>query len=143
MSTQDRQLEPVDPAQLKRATLTCSVGSALEYYDFAIYGAASALVFGKVFFPELGTGAGIAASFATYGVGFLARPLGGLFFGSLGDRHGRKMVLVATILLMGIASTLACSRRRRPPALWRRSCWCVCACCRVSAPAPSRPAPRR
>jgi MHS family metabolite:H+ symporter-like MFS transporter len=106
MSTQDRQLEPVDPAQLKRATLTCSVGSALEYYDFAIYGAASALVFGKVFFPELGTGAGIAASFATYGVGFLARPLGGLFFGSLGDRRGRKMVLVATILLMGIASTL-------------------------------------
>jgi len=106
MSTQDRRLEPVDPVQLKRATLTCSVGSALEYYDFAIYGAASALVFGDVFFPELGTAGGIAASFATYGVGFLARPLGGLFFGSLGDRRGRKMVMVVTILLMGIASTL-------------------------------------
>jgi MHS family metabolite:H+ symporter-like MFS transporter len=106
MSLHDPQRSPVDPAQLRRATLTSSVGSALEYYDFAIYGAASALVFGKVFFPELGGAKGTLASFATYGVGFLARPLGGLFFGSLGDRHGRKVVLITTILLMGIASTL-------------------------------------
>jgi MHS family metabolite:H+ symporter-like MFS transporter len=106
VSAQDGQRGPVDPVQLRRATLTSSVGSALEYYDFAIYGAASALVFGKVFFPELGGAKGTVASFATYGVGFLARPLGGLFFGSLGDRRGRKAVLIATILLMGIASTL-------------------------------------
>lgn len=91
--------------QLRRAILTTSVGSALEYYDFAIYGTASALVFNKLFFPGLGTSAGLVAAFATYAVGFLARPVGGLFFGSLGDRHGRKVVLIVTIALMGGAST--------------------------------------
>jgi MFS transporter, MHS family, metabolite:H+ symporter len=76
MSSPASPPDPVDPVQLRRATLTCAVGSALEYYDFAIYGTASALVLGKVFFPALGTAGGLAASFATYGVGFLARPLG-------------------------------------------------------------------
>ncbi|MDG9709469.1 MFS transporter [Streptomyces sp. DH10] len=89
---------------LRRALLTSSVGSALEYYDFAIYGIASALVFKHLFFPGLGEAVGLVAIFATYAVGFVARPLGGLFFGSLGDRHGRKTVLVVTVALMGGSS---------------------------------------
>ncbi|MFL9874334.1 MHS family MFS transporter [Paraburkholderia megapolitana] len=97
---------PVSARQLQRATLTGAVGSALEYYDFAIYGLASALVFGHLFFPSLGTTAGLMASFATYGAGFLARPFGGLFFGSIGDRKGRKFVLLVTIALMGASTTL-------------------------------------
>jgi MHS family metabolite:H+ symporter-like MFS transporter len=92
--------------QLRRAIVTGAVGSALEYYDFAMYGLASALVFNHVFFASLGATAGLLASFATFGAGFLARPLGGLFFGSLGDRKGRKFVLLATVSLMGIATTL-------------------------------------
>ncbi|HDS1736369.1 MULTISPECIES: MFS transporter [Pseudomonas] len=95
-----------DPRQLRRAIYTGAVGSALEYYDFALYGLASALVFGHIFFPSLGTTGALLASFATYGAGFLARPFGGLFFGSLGDRKGRKLVLLLTIALMGTATTL-------------------------------------
>jgi MHS family metabolite:H+ symporter-like MFS transporter len=95
-----------DTRQLRRAIFTGAVGSALEYYDFALYGLASALVFGKIFFPSLGTTGALLASFATYGAGFLARPFGGLFFGSLGDRKGRKLVLLLTIGLMGLATTL-------------------------------------
>lgn len=98
--------DPEYAGNLRRATLASSVGSALEYYDFALYGLASALIFGRLFFPALGAGAGVAAAFATYAVGFLARPLGGVFFGTLGDRLGRKWVLVATVTLMGTASTL-------------------------------------
>jgi len=98
--------DPNYAANLRRATLASSIGSALEYYDFALYGLASALIFSRIFFTDLDPAAGLVASFATYGVGFLARPLGGLFFGTIGDRLGRKFVLLATIALMGGASTL-------------------------------------
>lgn len=98
--------DPEYAANLRRASLASTVGSALEYYDFALYGLASALIFNKLFFPNLDAASGLVASFATFGVGFVARPLGGLFFGTLGDRLGRKWVLVVTILLMGGASTL-------------------------------------
>ncbi|WP_372434596.1 MFS transporter [Arthrobacter cavernae] len=94
----------VEPEQLRRATLASSVGSALEYYDFYIYGLASALIFGPLFFSPLGPDGALIASFATYGVGFAARPFGGLLFGYIGDRFGRKMVLILTIALMGTAS---------------------------------------
>ncbi|CAH0288566.1 Proline/betaine transporter [Microbacterium sp. Bi128] len=94
----------VDPEQLRRATLASSVGSALEYYDFYIYGLASALIFGPLFFKPLGEDGALIASFATYGVGFAARPFGGMVFGYIGDRFGRKMVLILTIGLMGTAS---------------------------------------
>lgn len=97
---------PTSATQLQRTIITGAVGSALEYYDFAIYGLASALVFGHIFFPTLGQQAALLASFATYGAGFLARPFGGLFFGSLGDRKGRKFVLLVTIALMGSATML-------------------------------------
>lgn len=98
--------DPEYAGNLRRASLASTVGSALEYYDFALYGLASALIFNKLFFPNLDSASGLVASFATFGVGFVARPLGGLFFGTLGDRLGRKWVLVVTILLMGGASTL-------------------------------------
>ncbi|HEY7077381.1 MAG TPA: MFS transporter, partial [Solirubrobacteraceae bacterium] len=89
-----------------KAALASSVGSVLEYYDFFIYGTASALVFGKVFFPDSDPATGTLLSFATYGVGYVARPIGAFFMGHLGDRHGRKRVLVLTILMMGLATFL-------------------------------------
>src|SRR5699024_426911 len=89
-----------------RATAGAFVGTAIEWYDFFIFGTAAALVFGKVFYPDIAPAAGILASFATFWVGFLASPLGGVLFGYLGDRLGRKNVLVATLLLMGVATTL-------------------------------------
>ncbi|MFI6677428.1 MFS transporter [Kribbella sp. NPDC050470] len=95
----------VPPEQLRKATLAASVGSALEYYDFALYGTASALIFGKLFFPAFGVNQALILSFATYAIGFLARPLGGLFFGMMGDRLGRKWVLTFTIAIMGLSST--------------------------------------
>ncbi|GAA3426544.1 MFS transporter [Streptosporangium sandarakinum] len=88
------------------AGIASFVGTSIEWYDFYIYGTASALVFGKLFFPEVNPAAGVMASFATFWVGFLARPLGGVIFGHLGDRIGRKRTLVATLLLMGGATTL-------------------------------------
>ncbi|MDR3413809.1 MAG: MFS transporter [Formivibrio sp.] len=96
----------VTTADLRRAAWTCSLGSALEYYDFALYSLASALIFGPLFFPEQTPAMALIASFGTYFLGFAVRPLGGIIFGSLGDRLGRKFVLLATVLLMGIASTL-------------------------------------
>ncbi len=90
----------------RKAALASSVGSVLEYYDFFIYGTAAALVFGKVFFPDSDPATATLLSFATYGVGYVARPVGALFMGHLGDRHGRKRVLVLTVLLMGTATFL-------------------------------------
>jgi len=98
--------DPEYAANLRRATLASSVGSALEYFDFALYGLFSALIFGQLFFSNLPPEFQIVASLASFGVGFIARPLGGLFFGTLGDKLGRKWVLVVTILLMGGATTL-------------------------------------
>src|SRR5262245_57470556 len=86
---------------LRRVILASAVGSALEWYDFFIYGTASALVFGELFFPKLDPTVGTLAAFATFGVGFFARPVGGMVFGHLGDRIGRKPVLVITLLLVG------------------------------------------
>ena len=98
--------DPQYRQNLIRAGLASSVGSALEYYDFALYGLYAGLILPKLFFPELDSGTRLVASFATWGVGFVARPLGGLFFGTIGDRLGRKWVLVVTILLMGGSSTV-------------------------------------
>ncbi|MGC3955835.1 MAG: MFS transporter [Propionicimonas sp.] len=79
-------------------------GALLEWYDFFIYGTASAIVFAKVFFPEADPLAGTAAAFATFGAGFLARPLGGIVFGHFGDRVGRRSALIWTLLIIGIAT---------------------------------------
>ncbi|MEQ3549253.1 MFS transporter [Pseudonocardia nematodicida] len=91
-------------AQPTRAAAAAWVGSALEYYDFFIYGTAAALVFNRVFFPDSSPVAGTLLALATFGFGYVARPLGAVLFGHIGDRLGRKKVLVATLLLMGFAT---------------------------------------
>ncbi|MDH6197824.1 MHS family shikimate/dehydroshikimate transporter-like MFS transporter [Mycobacterium frederiksbergense] len=88
----------------RRTAAAALVGTAVEYYDFALYGAAAAVVFGTVFFPNTSPATGMLASFATYAVGFAARPLGGFIFGTVGDRSGRKPALIVTLLLMGVAT---------------------------------------
>ena len=85
----------------RRVLLASAVGSALEWYDFFIYGTAAALVFGELFFPKADPAVGTLLAFASFGVGFVARPFGGMVFGHLGDRIGRKPVLVITLLLVG------------------------------------------
>lgn len=91
--------------QSKRASLAGFFGSALEYYDMYIYASASALVFTRVFFPDAGA-TGLLLSLGTYGVAYLARPLGGLIAGHMGDRFGRRNIMILTLLVMGIATFL-------------------------------------
>jgi MFS transporter, MHS family, metabolite:H+ symporter len=91
---------------LYRAAWAASLGSALEYYDFALYNLASALILGPLFFPTAAPDIQLIASFGTYFLGFAIRPVGGIVFGILGDRVGRRPVLIYTILLMGASSTL-------------------------------------
>ncbi len=89
---------------MRRIAIASLTGTTVEFYDFFIYGTAAALVFGKVFFPALGGAAATAAAFATFGVAFVARPFGSILFGHFGDRVGRKKTLIATLLLMGLAT---------------------------------------
>ncbi|WP_406724514.1 MFS transporter [Streptomyces sp. GD-15H] len=91
---------------LSRIVIASTVGSAIEWYDFFIYGAAAALVFNKLFFPSADPLTGTLLAFATFGVGFIARPVGGVIFGHFGDRVGRKKALVIGLFLMGAATTL-------------------------------------
>jgi len=89
-----------------KAAIASWIGSALEYYDFFIYGTAAALVFGKVFFPTSHPATGTLLALATFGVGYVARPVGAFFLGHVGDKFGRKRVLVFTLLLMGASTFL-------------------------------------
>jgi MFS family permease len=89
---------------MKRVAAASFVGSAIEYYDFYIYGTAAALVFPKVFFPHLGSTMATVASMATFAAAFLSRPLGAAFFGHFGDRLGRKSTLIATMSIMGLST---------------------------------------
>lgn len=91
---------------LPRAFAASLIGTSLEYFDFAIFGSAAALVFGPLFFAHAGGTTGLLAAFTTYAFGFVARPLGGLIFGRLGDLIGRKRVLVITLLLAGSSTFL-------------------------------------
>ncbi|WP_203981153.1 MFS transporter [Planosporangium flavigriseum] len=90
----------------RKAALAAWIGSALEYYDFFIYGTAAALVFGKIFFPTSAPATGTLLALATFGVGYLARPVGAFILGHVGDKFGRKRILVFTLLLMGISTFL-------------------------------------
>ena len=98
----------LDPAARRRmgirAIVASTVGTTIEWYDFFLYGIAAALVFPRLFFPESDPFTGTLLSFSTYFVGFAARPVGGVVFGHIGDRVGRKASLVATLILMGIAT---------------------------------------
>src|SRR5699024_7987554 len=88
------------PPRLSRATFASTVGTALEWYDFSLYGTASALVFAHVFFPAGNELAATLASLGTFAVGFFARPIGGVIIGLLGDRVDRKSVVFLTLLLL-------------------------------------------
>lgn len=98
--------EPRGKHQANKATASGWIGSALEYYDFFIYATAASLIFPQIFFPKGDPKVAIVASLATYGVGYVARPIGAFFLGHWGDTHGRKMVLIVCMFLMGF-STIA------------------------------------
>ncbi|MGW5446356.1 MFS transporter [Streptomyces asiaticus] len=93
-------------AAIRRTALAGMIGTTIEWYDFYIYGLAAALVFGTEFFPDFSPTAGTLASFGTFAVGFVARPLGGVIFGHFGDRVGRKNALMLTLFLMGAATVV-------------------------------------
>src|SRR5689334_7985687 len=108
------------------------IGSTLEWYDMFLYAQAAALVFGTLFFSGASPLVGTVAAFATFGVGYAVRPLGALLFGHIGDRYGRRIVLVSTLVIMGAATTLigllptyATSASRR------RCCSSRCGCARA------------
>jgi MFS family permease len=93
-------------AQLRKAVIASTIGTTIEWYDFFLYGTAAGLVFGKLYFPKEDPYTATLAAFATYFVGFAARPIGAAIFGHYGDRIGRKATLIATLLTMGIATFL-------------------------------------
>lgn len=99
------QLSPSEHRlQLRRAVIASTVGTAIEWYDFFLYSTVTGLVFAKLFFPQSDPRVGTLEAFAIYAVGFVARPIGAAIFGHYGDRIGRKSTLIATLLLMGLAT---------------------------------------
>lgn len=97
--------DPAAPGtDMRRAAIAGFVGSLMEWYDFFLFGTASALVFGKLFFPASSPEAGTLAAFATFAVGFVSRPVGAVLFGHVGDRVGRRTALLATALIMGLGT---------------------------------------
>jgi metabolite-proton symporter len=94
------------PGRLRRVVAASMIGTTIEWYDFFLYGSAAALVFNKIFFPSYDPFVGTLLAFATYAVGFVARPLGGIVFGHYGDRIGRKRLLMLSLVMMGVATVL-------------------------------------
>ncbi|WP_411149924.1 MFS transporter [Streptomyces sp. A30] len=103
--TSARQPSP-DQRQLRRVALSGLLGTAVEFYDFLVYGTVAALVFGDLFFPGADPAVGTIAAFGTFAAGYVARPLGGIVFGHFGDRLGRKSMMLLTMALMGCGSFL-------------------------------------
>jgi metabolite-proton symporter len=97
-------MQQVGKAMQRRVAMASLIGTTIEFYDFYIYGIAAALVFSSIFFPDLDPVTGTIAAFATFAVGFVSRPLGAIIFGHFGDRIGRKAMLVASLLTMGVAT---------------------------------------
>lgn len=95
-----------NPAKARRIALTAGLAASMEWYDFFIYGLAAALVFGPLFFPTANPVTGVLVAFATFGVGFVARPIGGILFGHFGDKYGRKPMLVISLAVMAGVTVL-------------------------------------
>jgi metabolite-proton symporter len=104
MQNEQSSTAPAPRESVRRVALASMIGTTVEWYDFFIFGTASALVFGQLFFPTFSALAGTLAAFASFAVGFVARPVGGLVFGHIGDRIGRKTTLVLTLTMMGLAT---------------------------------------
>ena len=94
------------PNSIRLVAMASLIGTTIEWYDFFLYGTAAALVLNKLFFPTFDPLMGTLASLATYSVGFVARPIGGIVIGHYGDRIGRKSMLVLTLIIMGVATFL-------------------------------------
>src|SRR5689334_22618708 len=92
--------------QLRRAVVAATIGTSIEWYDFFLYSIVTGLVFAKLFFPNSDPLVGTLEAFSIYAVGFIARPIGAAIFGHYGDRIGRKATLIATLMLMGVATFL-------------------------------------
>lgn len=105
MSTSEVAPVP-EPAMLRRVVLSSLIGTTVEYYDFVLYATMTALVFDRLFFSALDPGLATVAAFAAFAAGYVARPIGGIFFGHFGDRLGRKRMLVLTMAIMGVGSFL-------------------------------------
>jgi metabolite-proton symporter len=106
ISAAARESAAPEDVSVRRIALASLVGTTIEFYDFYIYGTAAALVIGQTFFPDADSQAQALKSFLTFGIAFLARPVGSILFGHFGDRIGRKSTLVASMLVMGLSTTL-------------------------------------
>ena len=104
--TATTEAAPATASALRKVVLASMIGTTIEWYDFFLYGTAAALVFNKLFFPQADPLTGTLLAFATYALGFVARPLGGLVFGHFGDRIGRKQLLMLSLMLMGVSTFL-------------------------------------
>src|SRR5439155_3442724 len=98
--------ETAGPGSIRNVILASFIGTAIEWYDFFLYGTAAALVFNRLFFPNVNPITGTLSAFGTFAVGFVARPVGGIIFGHYGDRLGRKTMLIYSLMIMGIATFL-------------------------------------
>ncbi len=105
-ATQGTMSDSEHSAQLRKAVIASTIGTAIEWYDFFLYGTAAGLIFGKLYFPNEDALTATLAAFGTYFIGFVGRPIGAAIFGHYGDRIGRKATLIATLLCMGIATFL-------------------------------------
>src|SRR5918999_3959231 len=106
MASQSSSAERGPTTPLRRVVAASMIGTTIEWYDFFLYGSAAALVFNRLFFPEYDPLTGTLLAFATYALGFVARPVGGIVFGHFGDRIGRKRLLMLSLILMGVATVL-------------------------------------
>lgn len=103
---QDVRVGDPDPRELRRVAVSSLLGTAMEWYDYFLYGLFAALIFNRLFFPKFSESSGTIAALLTFAIGFVARPVGGLIFGHLGDRIGRKRTLIITIVTIGTATGL-------------------------------------
>lgn len=114
---------------LRRVVISSLIGAVIEWYDFFLYGVVAGLVFNKIYFPAADPTVGTILAFATFAVGFVARPFGGIIFGHFGDKLGRKKMLVLTLEIMGVATVgiglipATTASASGPPSCWSSAAW--------------------